>query len=223
MMTPMRPLVVFDLDGTLVDSREDLAASVNDVLAGLSAPPLPIDEVTRMVGDGARTLVERALRAAGLSADVDAALAAFHGHYAGRVTATTRPYTGIPELLNALEDRATLAVLTNKPIAPTRVLFDAFEWTPRFARVIGGDDVFGRKPDPAGLLAIMEHAGVDPAATVMVGDSMADVEVARRAGTRMCFAAWGFGHARGDVQLRPEEAVAQRPGDILAMVSRRPA
>lgn len=220
-MTPMRPLVVFDLDGTLVDSREDLAASVNDVLAEWSAPPLPVEVVTRMVGDGARTLVARALREARLEASVDDALAAFHQHYAGRVTATTRPYDGVPGLLDALADRATLAVLTNKPITPTRVLLDAFGWTPLFRRVIGGDESFGRKPDPAGLRAIIDETGVDLHATLMVGDSMADVEVARRAGTRVCFAAWGFGHARGDVDLQPGEIVALRPGDILELLLRQ--
>ncbi len=218
MIASMRPLVVFDLDGTLVDSREDLAASVNDVLAEWSAPPLPVDVVIRMVGDGARTLVARALREARLDASVDDALAAFHRHYAGRVTATTRPYDGVPELLDALEGRATLAVLTNKPIAPTRVLLETFGWARIFTRVIGGDDIYGRKPDPAGLNAIIADAGVTPDAAFMVGDSAADVDVARHAGARVCLAAWGFGQARGAIELVPGEIVISHPTELLAVV-----
>lgn len=215
----MRGLVVFDLDGTLVDSRQDLAEATNDVLAELGAPPLPVAVVTRMVGDGARMLVARALEAAGVEADVDVALAAFHRTYAGRLTATTRPYVGIPELLESLAATTTLAVLTNKPLAPTQRLLDAFGWTSHFAGVIGGDGPFVRKPDPAGLVSLMSQAGASPAHTVMVGDSMADVEVARRAGVRMCFAEYGFGAARGDVRLTGTERVAGSAAELLRLLT----
>ncbi len=213
-------LVVFDLDGTLVDSRQDLAAATNDVLAELGAAPLPMSAVTRMVGDGARMLVARALEAAAVEADLDAAVAAFHRTYAARLTETTRPYEGIPELLESLARTATLAVLTNKPLVPTQRLLDAFGWTSHFAGVIGGDGPFARKPEPAGLLALMAEAKVPPAHTVMVGDSMADVEVARRAGVGMCFAEYGFGWVRGDIQLRGDERVARSASDLERLLAR---
>lgn len=215
----MRGLVVFDLDGTLVDSRQDLAAATNDVLAEFGAPPLPMAAVTRMVGDGARMLVARALEASGVEADLDAALTTFHRTYAGRLTETTRPYEGIPELLESLAATATLAVLTNKPLVPTERLLDAFGWSSYFAGVIGGDGPHPRKPDPSGLASLMTQSAMAPAHTIMVGDSMADVEVARRAGVRMCFAAYGFGSARGDIQLRGDERVAQSATDLQRLLT----
>jgi phosphoglycolate phosphatase len=210
----MSALVVFDLDGTLVDSRQDLAASTNDVLAGVGGRALPVDEVTRMVGDGARTLVQRAVTRAGLDVDLDVALAEFHRCYAVRLLETTRPYEGITTLLRALSGTVALAVLTNKPLDPTRRLLDHFGWTGLFGRVIGGDGPFPRKPDPAGLCDLITWANARPETTMMVGDSMVDVEVARAAGTHVCVAAYGFGAARGDLRLRGDELVAQTAADI---------
>lgn len=209
----MTALVVFDLDGTLVDSRQDLAASTNDVLAGLGVGPLPVDVVEQMVGDGARTLVHRALVRAGCDADLDAALAEFHRCYALRLLETTRPYDGITEVLRSLTG-IRLAVLTNKPLEPTRRLLDHFGWTGTFDRVIGGDGPFARKPDPAGLLDVMRTCGAEPHETMMVGDSMVDVDVARQAGTQICVAAYGFGAARGDLSLRGDELIAHSAADL---------
>ena len=208
-------LVVFDLDGTLVDSREDLAAATNDVLADLGASPLPLDAVVRMVGDGARMLVARALAAAECPADVDLALHAFHTRYAQRLLDTTRPYQGIPEVLTSLAPQVALAVLTNKPLVPTERLLDAFGWSEVFGQVIGGDSPHGRKPDPSGLQAIMHAAGVEPHETLMVGDSRADVDVAHAAGTHMAFASWGFGHIRGDVTFHGQERRLTAPGQLV--------
>lgn len=208
-------LVVFDLDGTLVDSREDLAAATNDVLVDLGASPLPMDAVVRMVGDGARMLVARALDAASCSADVDLALQVFHARYAERLIDTTRPYPGINEVLEALAPKVALAVLTNKPLVPTERLLAAFGWASLFAPVIGGDSPYGRKPDPAGLRAIMQQVGVALEETLMVGDSRADVDVAHAAGTHMAFASWGFGHLRGDVAFRGAERTLMAAEELI--------
>jgi len=216
----MAALVVFDLDGTLVDSRQDLAASTNDVLAGVGGRPLPVEDIVQMVGDGARTLVQRALVRAGCAVDVDVALAEFHRCYAVRLLETTRPYDGITTLLDALSGPVSLAVITNKPLDPTLRLLDHFGWTGIFGRVIGGDGPFPRKPDPAGLLDLITWAGASPETTMMVGDSMVDVEVARAAGTHICVAAYGFGAARGDLTLRGDELVARTAGDVQAHWSR---
>lgn len=218
----MPALVVFDLDGTLVDSRQDLAASTNDVLHACGAQPLPVDEVARMVGDGARALVQRALARAGCTADLDDALAEFHRRYALRLMETTRPYEGIDDVLTAVGATATLAVLTNKPLAPSTRLVEAFGWTRTFGRVIGGDGPFPRKPDPAGLRDLMAWAGAAPEETWLVGDSMIDVATARTAGVAMCVAAYGFGHARGDLHLRGDEAVAQTPREIPMLLVQGP-
>jgi phosphoglycolate phosphatase len=216
----MSALVVFDLDGTLVDSRQDLAASTNDVLAGVGGRTLPMDEIVRMVGDGARTLVQRALTRAGCDVDLDTALATFHRCYAKRLTETTCPYDGITPLLHTLTRTVRLAVLTNKPLDPTRRLLDHFGWTGLFGRVIGGDGPFGRKPDPSGLRDLMTWAGARPETTMMVGDSMVDVEVARAVGAHICVAGYGFGAARGDLHLRGDELLAHTAHDIQGCAHR---
>ena len=211
-------LIVFDLDGTLVDSRRDLAESTNEMLATYGASPLPIDAVARMVGEGARKLVERALAAAELDPAEPDALRRFLEVYDTRLLIHTRPYDGMVDTVRLLAGRHTLAVLTNKPAAPTRRLLDAFEFSTHFRRVIGGDSEWGRKPDPAGLQALMRECGATPASTVMVGDSMIDVETARRAGVRMCVALYGFGQSRGELVLDGTEWTVTRPDEIPAVL-----
>lgn len=205
----MTALVVFDLDGTLVDSSQDLADSTNEVLESYGAPPLPAREVIALVGQGARALVTRALAAAGADANPDEALERFVDVYNRRLLVTTRPYPGIVEVVRQAAATAALAVLTNKPAGPTRRLLETFDLASSFTWVMGGDSGVPRKPDPAGLLQLAASAATSPAATLMVGDSMIDVETARRAGTAMCVARYGFGAARGDLVLRGDELVAE--------------
>ena len=213
----MRPLVVFDLDGTLVDSRQDLADSTNAMLESLGAPPLQLDHVVMMVGEGARILVQRALGAAGLPSEgdqLDRALSRFHECYRSRLLATTRPYPGITDMLREAASIATLAMLTNKPLSPSRRLVDAFGWGGYFAGVVGGDGDVPRKPDPRGIQQLMAHADAGPESTMLVGDSMVDVETARSAGVAMCVVRYGFGNARGDLRLRGDEWVADTAADV---------
>jgi len=210
-------LVVFDLDGTLVDSRQDLADSTNAVLESYGAAPLPLERVVMMVGEGARILVQRALVAVGLPADgvpLDEALGRFHEAYRSRLLATTRPYEGINEMLEAVAPLATLAMLTNKPLQPSLRLVEAFGWTSRFIRVIGGDGDVPRKPNPQGLQQLMALAHAGPESTMLVGDSMVDVDTAHNAGVAMCVARYGFGHARGDLKLRGDEWIAETGPDV---------
>lgn len=214
----MTVLIVFDLDGTLIDSRRDLAESTNEMLASYGAPALPIDDVAMMVGEGARKLVERALLASGLDAGEPDALARFRRIYDRRLLVHTKPYDGVPDMLEQARAIGTLAVLTNKPDEPTRRLLDAFGLAPYFGRVIGGDSDHPRKPDPAGLQALMTEYGSAPASTWLVGDSMIDVETARRAGTRMCVALYGFGHLRGELVLNGSEATARTPAEVTTVL-----
>jgi phosphoglycolate phosphatase len=116
--------------------------------------------------------------------------------------------------------RGPLAVLTNKPQAPTHRLLEAFDLARYFRRVIGGDSGAPRKPNPAGLQALMTEVGASPAETMLVGDSMIDVETARRAGARMCVALYGFGHARGEMVLDGTELTARTPTDVGEVVGR---
>ncbi len=187
-------LVVFDLDGTLVDSKKDLAAAVNSVLTSYGTPALPEWQVGRMVGDGAAALVARAFEAAKIEARADA-LERFLRFYDACLLDHTRPYDGIESMLDALKGRVALALLTNKPRAATQRILDelglARFFTPDLT--VCGDGPYPRKPDPAGLLALAAAAGVSPGQVVMVGDSLVDRRTASAAGVMSCVATYGFG------------------------------
>lgn len=200
----MLRVLVFDLDGTLVDSRRDIAEAANELLATLGTAPLDHDTVVRMVGEGARLLVSRLLTAAGVQVDLDAAYDRFSAIYDRRLADHTRPYPGVVDGLARLADHYTLAVLTNKPQHHTDRLLDALDLRRYFVQALGGDTVQGRKPDPAGLRALVAAAGAVPETALMIGDSWVDVETARRGGTGVCFAEYGFGAPPQD-GLRPGE------------------
>ena len=217
-MTP--PLIVFDLDGTLIDSQRDLADAVNALLAELGVDPLPVDAVAAMVGEGAAVLVRRTLAAAGLDADTPEALGRFLRRflraYDQRLLVHTRPYPGMREALDRLKESSRLAVLTNKPARATRKILAGLKLAPYFDHVMGGDTAHGRKPDPAGLLQIVRAAHTTPESTVMVGDSPIDLETARRAGTRVCLARYGFGFSFKPGDLRGDETIVERAEDLPA-------
>jgi phosphoglycolate phosphatase len=216
----MRPLIVFDLDGTLIDSQRDLADSANEMLAAYGATPLDEREVAGFVGDGARQLVVRALQAAGVVADVSGALDRFLAIYGGRLFVHTRLYPGVTEAAAAAADQCSLAVLTNKPEGFSRRLLDGFGLSPFFQWVIGGDSGFPRKPDPSGLSHVIQRAGVTPRACLVIGDSMVDVETARATGATVCIAEYGFGHLRRPIDRDGTELVARRPEDLRSEIAR---
>lgn len=194
-----RRLIAFDLDGTLVDSRQDLATAANALLADLGAPALATEAVAAMVGEGAGVLVGRVLAAAGLPPD-PAALPAFLAHYDRHLLDTTTLYDGVGELLSAAAEVGTVAVLTNKPLVPTERILAALGVRSLIAHVIGGDGPFPRKPDPSGLRALMDASNVSATSTLLVGDSAIDLETARQAGAACCLVSYGFGRPE---TLRP--------------------
>jgi phosphoglycolate phosphatase len=209
-------LFVFDLDGTLVDSLRDLADSANELLVESGAEPLEVDAIGRMVGEGAARLVARVCAAAGVSPRD--ALQRFLAIYDTKLLDHTRAYDGIPEAVASLGDRASLAVLTNKPLAATRRILAGLSLSEFFDddAVIGGDGPWPRKPDPAGLLHLCEQGGMAPADAMLVGDSLVDWQTARRAGTAICLARYGFGF----LEFPPstfdgKERFIDRPSDLL--------
>ncbi|MEW6321823.1 MAG: HAD-IA family hydrolase [Acidobacteriota bacterium] len=214
--TPRKLLLVFDLDGTLIDSVRDLAASASELAVALGGRALPADEVAGMVGDGAAQLVRRALDAAGVAAPAQA-LERFLDIYDRRLLETTTAYPGVPEALALASPRARLAVLTNKPLGPSRRILAALGLLERFDAVIGGDSPLGRKPDPAGLHHLMADAPGLP--TLLVGDSPIDEATAARAGVDFVFARYGFGAVRF---TRPPAARFEidRPADLAAVLDR---
>ena len=184
--------VAFDLDGTLIDSRADLASSVNHVLRTMRLPEQAPETLYGYVGEGARVLVERALGPA-RRARFDEGVALFMEYYGEHLLDATVPYAGIVELLDAVASRGVaLSVLTNKPIGLTRTILDGLTLTPRFVGVIGGDSLPVRKPDPAGLDQLRGLTGTPRERTLLVGDSSIDVATARAGGVSFCGVAWGL-------------------------------
>jgi phosphoglycolate phosphatase len=188
-------LVAFDLDGTLVDSRRDLAESANQMIAELDGRPLPHEAVVGMVGEGAAVLVRRALAAAELP-ERPGALGRFLEIYDQRLLQSTVVYPGVREVVEATRRSARVAVLTNKPLRHTERLLEGLGIRDLFEEVVGGDGPYPRKPSPDGLRALMAAAGTTRATTLLVGDSMVDYETARNAAVRCCLVSWGFGYPR---------------------------
>jgi phosphoglycolate phosphatase len=190
---PRARLVVFDLDGTLIDSSRDLATGVNRALRRVApqAPALPEDLVRSFIGSGARVLITRSLAAAGLTQPVEDVLPLFLEEYTRCLLDETRLYPGAEEALEALSGRA-LAVLTNKPGDMSRAILTGLGVADRFFRIYGAGDTETKKPDPGGLRRIAAEAGVDPGAAVMVGDSAIDIRTGRAAGTLTVGVTYGF-------------------------------
>jgi phosphoglycolate phosphatase len=215
----MYRLIVFDLDGTLVDSRRDIAESANALLEACGARPLPEETIGRMVGDGAATLVARAFAAAGIERPTDA-LDRFLAIYDTRLLKHTRPYPQMPEVLETLGARTPLALLTNKPLGATRSILAGLGLARHFddEAIVGGDGPFARKPDPAGLRHLLAQAGVSPSVTLLVGDSIVDWRAARNASTRLCLARYGFGFEGFPVHdLDPADRLIDAPIDLLGL------
>jgi phosphoglycolate phosphatase len=215
-------LIVFDLDGTLVDSRRDIAESANAMLESFGVAPLAEDVIGSMVGDGAPVLVRRVLTSAGLKARD--ALPRFLDIYHSRLLKHTRPYDGMIDVLSDLAPRVRLAVLTNKPREATLAILHGLGLHAFFpdAFVVAGDEAFPRKPDPAGLCHLVELADSASDRTLLVGDSAIDWRTARAAGVGICLARYGFGWE----SFTPEELASidarwtiERPRELLERLS----
>lgn len=190
-------LAIFDLDGTLVDSAPDLAAALNRCMAAQGLAPLSLPEVTAMIGDGARALLEKACAARATPFD-EAILPGFLDDLEAHSAVLTRPYPGMVAALEALSARGWRhAICTNKPIAATRALLATLGLAPHFALVLGGDSLAVKKPHPDHVRGVLQGLGSAPGDAVMVGDHQNDIRAARGAGVRSVFAAWGYGDGAG--------------------------
>jgi phosphoglycolate phosphatase len=201
-------LLVFDLDGTLVDSSRDIAAATNAAIRRVApgTGEIPLQAILSFVGEGARVLVERGLRHAGLGLSPDEVLPVYIECYAERLLDTTRLYPGVAEALDALEGPA-LAVLTNKPGDLSRRILEGLGVARRFARVLGAGDVPSRKAE-------VEAA---PGETWMVGDSATDVAVARAARVRVAGVTWGFHPAA--LRAAGPDRLIDRPLDLASLLA----
>ena len=187
-----KQLIIFDLDGTLAETRQDLAAGINLMRTHYALPPLDVETVTDYIGNGVRALVERSLQ--GMDVDVDEALALNKKFYAERMFDETHLYPGVEEGLKKLSGHA-LAVLSNKPGDPTRAILKHLGVDNLFFRMLGGGDLPNLKPAPDGIEALMEESGISKENTWMIGDHHTDLEVAHNAGVKSGFVTYGIGHS----------------------------
>jgi phosphoglycolate phosphatase len=205
----MATTLVFDLDGTLIDSAPDLHRALLRLLNQEGLPAIPLDAVIGMVGDGAAKLVARAFAHAGrpVDAELPHLLARFLDLYETGIADLTRPYPGVPETLKILQDAGhRMAVCTNKPDAPTRAVLDALGLGGFFDAAIGGDAAPAKKPDPRHVLAVLQRMGESTENSVMIGDGANDLLVARAAGIAFVHARYGYG-IRGVADVLPAAAI----------------
>jgi phosphoglycolate phosphatase len=191
--------VIFDLDGTLIDSAPDLHTAANRMLDDLRRPPLTLEDVAGFVGNGVPTLVARCLAATGGPAsDSDYAISRFREHYARSPALLTRPYVGVDTMLQRLTEFGfALGVCTNKPYEFAVTILEELRMMRFIGAVVGGDTLPKLKPDPAPLLLCLDRLGVSPMSTLYVGDSEIDAETAFRA--QVPFALYSGGYLRGPV------------------------
>jgi phosphoglycolate phosphatase len=214
-------LVIFDLDGTLIDSRLDLVHSVNAALRHIGRPELPSNVIAGYVGDGAPILIQRALGGESVNEElVRAGLNFFLSYYREHKLDHTTVYEGVKESLAAIQrtsngSRRKMAVLSNKPVVPSRAIIEALGLGPFFAQVYGGNSFATKKPDPEGARKLLEENGVQPEQAAFVGDSHVDVETGKNAGLRTVGVSYGFApHTLEDPQ---PDALVDSPRELAQL------
>lgn len=204
-------LLIFDLDGTLIESKWDIAASVNLTLAELGLPERPLEEIFGFVGDGVKKLLRLAVGEERRVSFEDA-LRVFRGHYLAHCLDQTRFYPGVEDALTHFTDKRK-AVATNKSIEYTEVILNGLG-SHHFHFVVGGDNGFGLKPEPGMLLHIMERLKVPKDRTVLVGDSTNDINGGHNAGIRVCAVGYGMGNRQKMAACQPDWFI-ERPEELM--------
>ena len=211
----MVPVLIFDLDGTLVDSKKDLTSSVNHVRSTFHLPELSEHEISTFIGDGAQMLIQRALGADAAPADVHSGLQLFLSYYREHMLDQSALYPGVNETLERLGD-FQLAVLTNKPIRFSRTMLEGLGVLHRFAAVYGGNSFERKKPDPVGIFQILSDTKAQPQQTWMIGDSAVDVLTGRNAGVKTCGVSWGY--ATDSFKTTPPDFLIHRFEELEELV-----
>ncbi|HEV2490491.1 MAG TPA: HAD-IA family hydrolase [Candidatus Acidoferrales bacterium] len=187
--------LVFDLDGTLIDSKEDLALSMNATLEHLGRKQIEPERIYSYVGGGVQLLVKRALAEGATDEEVERGMAYFLEYYRAHMLDNTVPYPGVREALEKFAGRQ-LAVLTNKPVNFSRAILKGLGMMEYFRYVYGGNSFEKKKPDPMGLNTLLRELAAGPREAMMVGDSDVDIQTARNAGTWACGVTYGLGSAK---------------------------
>lgn len=210
-------LIIFDLDGTLIDSSRDLALSMNATREHFGLPVIDPALIYSYVGNGAAALVQRAMGGSVSEEQLADALKFFLQFYRRHALEHTKLYPGVREaVLELSQARHQLAVLTNKPVRISFDIIGALGLGEQFMRVYGGDSFSAKKPDPVGVRTLIEEANVPAAETLLVGDSSVDVETARNAGVRSCGVAWGF--QPDSFSLHPPDLLIENPAELVEYV-----
>ncbi len=215
-------LVIFDLDGTLIDSRLDLVHSVNAALRHIGRPELPEDVIASYVGDGAPILIQRALGGEVVDESlVRKGLEFFLSYYREHKLDHTIVYPGIAEVLTSVQSGSNgtprkMAVLTNKPVNPSRAIVEALGMRPFFAQVYGGNSFATKKPDPEGARKLMEESGVSPEQTAIIGDSHVDVLTGRNAGMWTVGVTYGF--APHTLEAESPDVLVDSPHELMSVL-----
>jgi phosphoglycolate phosphatase len=212
-------LLIFDLDGTLIDSRLDLIHSVNAMLRHLGRTDLPGDVIASYVGDGAPTLIRRALGDPRDESVIKAGLEHFLTYYRAHKLDHTHVYDGIKDMLTVLHNsngiRRQMAVLSNKPVIPSRAIVEALGLAEFFTHIYGGNSFSTKKPDPKGAQTILKETRVRPEETLMVGDSSVDVITGRNAGLWTCGVTYGF--APHTLCEAPPDVTVDKPHEVAEL------
>lgn len=215
MSRPLRA-VLFDLDGTLVDSAPDLCNAVNQVLASLGRPAVPLERLRQVVSKGGRAMLSVALPDLP-EAEREALLPPFLAHYGKALAVDSTMFPGVAELLAAIEARGLRwGIVTNKPEGLAVGVVDGFGWTSRCAVLVGGDTLPKRKPDPAPLLLACERLGIAPDEAIYVGDDERDIVAARAAGMVSVAALWGYREPGDDPVLWKADHACNGALELLA-------
>jgi phosphoglycolate phosphatase len=220
---PSIKLVIFDLDGTLIDSRLDLVHSVNAALRHIGRPELPDNIIASYVGDGAPILIQRALGGEAVDeALIRKGLEFFLSYYREHKLDHTTVYPGIIEALMAIQQSSNgtprkMAVLSNKPVNPSRAIVEALGLGQFFSQVYGGNSFSTKKPDPEGARKLLEESGVQPEQAAIVGDSHVDVRTGRNAGLWTVGVTYGF--ATHTLEEEPPDILVEEPHEVGAVFS----
>ncbi|MDR4467036.1 MAG: HAD-IA family hydrolase [Nitrospira sp.] len=206
-------LLIFDLDGTLIESKWDIAHSVNFTLVELGLPERPIEEIFGFVGDGVKRLLRLAV-GEGNQARFEEALKVFRGYYLEHCLDRTTFYPGIEPMLQHFSGK-TKAIATNKSIEYTRVILNGLG-PQHFGYMVGGDNGFGLKPEPGMLLHVMEMLGVSKERTVLIGDSTNDINGGHNAGIRVCAVGYGMGNREKMAACQPDWFI-ERPEELTEL------
>ncbi len=211
-------LLLWDLDGTLVDSELDLAHAVNAMLRHFNGSELPIEVVASYIGDGAPMLVRRALGDPQDEAYVKRAIEYFMHYYREHKLDNTYVYAGMMDTLKAIRERSDIkmAVLTNKPIVPSRGICEGLQLTPLMTQIYGGNSFPTKKPDPHGARVLLQEHGVKAAQAIMIGDSQNDVLTANNAGMFSVGVTYGF--SPESLAIHPPDVLIDRPGELLEVL-----